>query len=166
MRYSAVAEKLGGDQVFKPPIKTEMEFVRAVEAGLPMSAFDALLSHIDSAAALQREIYSIVGSERTLQRKRAGHRAAGGKTGVRPATHGKATPTLRLSRAESDRLARLARILVRAEEAFGDSEKAQHWLIEPNRALGGERPLALLGSDAGSGAVERVLGRIEHGVFS
>lgn len=39
-------------------------------------------------------------------------------------------------------------------------------MVKPNRALGGERPLALLDSDVGSLAVERVLGRIEHGVYS
>jgi len=35
-----------------------------------------------------------------------------------------------------------------------------------NRALGGRVPLHLLDSDAGAQAVERVLGRIEHGVYS
>jgi putative toxin-antitoxin system antitoxin component (TIGR02293 family) len=56
--------------------------------------------------------------------------------------------------------------MARAEEALGDSEKAHRWLGRENRALGGERPVALLDSDAGARAVERVLGRIEHGVFS
>jgi putative toxin-antitoxin system antitoxin component (TIGR02293 family) len=63
-------------------------------------------------------------------------------------------------------LARLARLLVRAEEALGDREKAHRWLSTPNRALGGRRPLTLLDNDAGALAVERVLGRIEHGVYS
>ena len=71
-----------------------------------------------------------------------------------------------LSVDESDRLARLARLVVRAEEALGDAEKARHWLTQPNRALGGQRPLTLLDSDAGALAVERVLGRIELGVYS
>ena len=70
-----------------------------------------------------------------------------------------------LSAAESDRLARLARILVRAEQALGDEEKARRWLTRENRALGDAQPLALLDSDAGAEAVEQVLGRIEHGVY-
>jgi putative toxin-antitoxin system antitoxin component (TIGR02293 family) len=56
--------------------------------------------------------------------------------------------------------------VVRAEEAFGDEEKARRWLSRPNRAVGGHAPLTLLDSDAGALAVERVLGRIEHGVYS
>jgi putative toxin-antitoxin system antitoxin component (TIGR02293 family) len=91
-------------------------------------------------------VYRVVGSARTLQRKR---------TAKRP-----------LSADESDRLARLARLLVRSEEALGDEEKAHRWLSQPNRALGGQRPLSLLDSDVGARAVERVLGRIEHGILS
>jgi putative toxin-antitoxin system antitoxin component (TIGR02293 family) len=87
-----------------------------------------------------------VGSARTLQRKRA---ARG-----------------RLSSDESDRLARLARILAQAVLAFGSQDKARRWLVKPNRALSGRTPLGLLDSDAGTLAVERVLGRIEHGVYS
>jgi putative toxin-antitoxin system antitoxin component (TIGR02293 family) len=72
----------------------------------------------------------------------------------------------RLPPAESDRLARLARIAALATEALGGEEKAARWLKAPNRALGGEAPLGLLDTDAGSREVENVLGRIEHGVFS
>jgi putative toxin-antitoxin system antitoxin component (TIGR02293 family) len=62
--------------------------------------------------------------------------------------------------------ARVARVTVRAEEALGDRAKAERWMRAPNRALGGARPLDLLESDGGMREVERVLGRIEHGVFS
>ncbi len=72
----------------------------------------------------------------------------------------------RLPPAESDRLARLARIAALATEALGSEAKASRWLKAPNRALGGEAPLGLLDTDAGSREVENVLGRIEHGVFS
>lgn len=72
----------------------------------------------------------------------------------------------RLPPAESDRLARLARIATLATEALGSEEKVSRWLKAPNRALGGEAPLSLLDTDAGSREVETILGRIEHGVFS
>jgi putative toxin-antitoxin system antitoxin component (TIGR02293 family) len=49
---------------------------------------------------------------------------------------------------------------------FESPEVAARWLRRPNRALGGERPLDLLTSDAGARVVEQVLGRIEHGVYS
>lgn len=72
----------------------------------------------------------------------------------------------RLSPAESERLARVVRIIARAEEALGDREKARRWLRKANRALAGRRPLHLLDSDAGARMVERVPGRIEHGIYS
>ena len=67
---------------------------------------------------------------------------------------------------ESDRFARLLRIHARAADALGDKERASRWLRHDNRALGGRRPIDLLSSDAGSRAVEKVLGRIEHGIVS
>jgi len=90
-------------------------------------------------------VYAIVGSERTLQRKQKSRE--------------------RLSAAESDRLARLARIAVRAGEALGSQEKANRWLVTPNRALGGQTPIELVHTDTGTVLVEDVLDRIEHGVI-
>ena len=145
MSASAVARKLGGRKVLRREITSELELVEAVRAGLPASALDHLLGDLQGWVGSQAEVYRVVGSARTLQRKR--------------------TARIALSADESDRLARLARLLVRAEEALGDPEKAHRWLLRPNRALGGQRPLTLLDSDAGALAVERTLGRIEHGVF-
>lgn len=66
---------------------------------------------------------------------------------------------------ESERVARLARVIVRANEVLGDNEKARSWLLRHNRALGCE-PASLLDTDVGTEAVLDVLGRIEHGVIS
>lgn len=61
---------------------------------------------------------------------------------------------------------KLRRIAARAEEALGSAEKAQRWLDAPNRALSGRRPVDLTATEADLRRVERVLGRIEHGVYS
>ncbi|MCU7933770.1 MAG: DUF2384 domain-containing protein [Candidatus Thiodiazotropha sp. (ex Dulcina madagascariensis)] len=66
---------------------------------------------------------------------------------------------------ESDRLYRLAKIESLAETVFGEQAAANDWLQSPNRALGA-RPLDLLDTEAGTEQVERVLARIEHGVYS
>lgn len=146
MTATAVAKKLGGKRVLHREITSDLELAEAVRAGLPSQALDAVLAELTEWVGSQAEVYRVVGSARTLQRKRSAHTD--------------------LSVDESDRLARLARLVVRAEEALGDADKARHWLSQPNRALGGQRPLTLLDSDAGALAVERVLGRIEHGVYS
>lgn len=70
-----------------------------------------------------------------------------------------------LSQVQSDRVYRFARVAAHAEEVFGDDEKARDWLLTPNQALG-YSPVDLLDTDAGTEAVEEVLYRIEHGIFS
>lgn len=71
-----------------------------------------------------------------------------------------------LSPQSSDKLFRAARVTVRACDVFEDEDIALDWLRTPNQALGGERPYDLLDTDAGTEAVEDVLGRIEYGVYS
>jgi len=141
-----VADELGGYAVLHRNVSSEVELADVVRHGLPVGSLDHVLGELTPTVASQQEIYRLVGSARTLQRKRS--------TG-KP-----------LSAEESDRLARLVRIVVRAAEALGDRDAANRWLGKANRALGGRIPLHLLDSDAGAQAVERVLGRIEHGVFS
>jgi putative toxin-antitoxin system antitoxin component (TIGR02293 family) len=57
-------------------------------------------------------------------------------------------------------------MLARATEVLEDRSKALRWMNEPNVALGGKVPSALLDSSAGEHEVETLLGRIEHGVYS
>jgi len=73
----------------------------------------------------------------------------------------------RLQPDESDRLVRLSRIIGKAIELFeGDPEGARQWLGAPVTALGGATPLALSQTEPGALEVERLIGRLEHGVFS
>ena len=45
-------------------------------------------------------------------------------------------------------------------------EGARDWMTSPARALGGETPLAYASVEPGAREVDRLLTRIEHGVFS
>lgn len=68
---------------------------------------------------------------------------------------------------ESDRLVRASRVYGKALELFeGNTTAASNWLRTPQRGLGGLVPLVLAQSDVGSREVERLVGRLEHGVFS
>ena len=142
MTSKAVAERLGLGR----DVRSDHQLIKAIREGFPSAALDTLFGEFAALSGVQVDIYQAVGKMRTLQRKRS--------------------EKLALSSDESDRLARLARLVVRAEEALGDRERAHRWLAKENRALGGRRPISLLDSDAGSLAVERVLGRLEHGVYS
>src|SRR2546428_9070811 len=68
---------------------------------------------------------------------------------------------------ESDRLLRASRLFGKTLELFeGDRDAATEWLTTAQPALGGTVPLDLAKSEVGAREVERLVGRLEHGVFS
>jgi putative toxin-antitoxin system antitoxin component (TIGR02293 family) len=68
---------------------------------------------------------------------------------------------------ESDRLVRASRVYSKALQLFdGDSEAASHWLVAPQRGLGGGVPVVLSSTEVGAREVERLIDRLEHGVFA
>jgi len=68
---------------------------------------------------------------------------------------------------ESDRLLRVSRLFGLALQLFeGDQAAATDWLETAQPALGGMAPLDLAGTEAGAREVERLMARLEHGVFS
>lgn len=67
---------------------------------------------------------------------------------------------------ESDRLLRAARLFGKALQLFeGDRDAAVEWLSTAQPALGGSVPLDLARTELGAQEVERLVGRLEHGVF-
>jgi putative toxin-antitoxin system antitoxin component (TIGR02293 family) len=139
MTAASVAKWFGGSSATVP---TEMELLDAVERGLPVAALDALIS---AGRLTASEAERMVLPRRTLAYRKS-HRQ-------------------RLSREESDRLARIARLARRAELTFGSAARADVWLRQPNRALGRRQPLDLLGTGEGGLLVESVLVRIDDGVY-
>ena len=68
---------------------------------------------------------------------------------------------------ESDRLLRASRLFGKALQLFeGDRDAATEWLTTAQPGLGGIVPLDLAKSEVGVLEVERLIGRLEHGVFS
>ena len=141
MTPQALAAHLGGRRALGRDIRSDLDLDDAIRSGLPVKAVESV---VKTGALRARELYALVIPRRTLaHRKRLGKR---------------------LSSDQSDRLTRVVRVVASAEEAIGDSAKAGRWLRKPNRVLEGRRPLDLLASDVGARLVERVLGRIEHGL--
>ncbi len=134
-----VGAYLGGDDVVGP-IATDYDLVDAVQAGLPTAAVDDLLAR---GLLTADEVDRLVLPRRTLS-----HRRARGE---------------RLTVDESDRLARVARVLAVAGESFGSAAKAGRWLRRPSRVLRGEVPLALVVTSDGARLVEDELTRIASG---
>lgn len=134
--------RFGGAHAIRFDLRSDLDLAQVVEKGLPTRAVDVA---VKGGILGQEDVYHFVVSKRTLQRRR---------------------DRKRLSLEESDKLTRVIRVIARAEATLGDPSKAERWVREPNRALGGRRPLDLLTSDVGARAVEKVLGRIEHGIYS
>lgn len=72
-------------------------------------------------------------------------------------------PTISSRRTDDHAVAQSAE--QRAQEVFGDKDKALRWMGTPVRALNYATPISLLGSKEGAKAVLDVLTRVEHGVY-
>ncbi len=73
----------------------------------------------------------------------------------------------RLRPEESERVLRISRLVELATRFHnGDLGHARSWLKSPKRALDGRTPLAMARTEVGAREVERLLGRLEHGVYS
>ena len=113
-----------------------------VKDGLQAGAYDNLRSALDISD--QRLADSLSIPIRTLQRR---------------LERGRFMPD------ESDRIARLSRIYQRAREVFESADSAREWMKTPNPSIGFAVPLELCSTDPGCVEVERLLYRIEYGVF-
>ena len=73
----------------------------------------------------------------------------------------------RLRPDESDRVWRAAALFDRTVDLFeGDVAAARRWLQAPQAGLGGQTPLDFASTEVGAREVERLLGRLEDGVFA
>jgi putative toxin-antitoxin system antitoxin component (TIGR02293 family) len=121
-------------------LRSDQDLVRLVEKGLPINALDGLRD----SGLTDDELYTLVVPRRTLTHRRARREA--------------------LSRDESDRAVRLARLAALAEQVFGDSERSWRWLRAAKRQFQGRTPLQLMTTEAGARLVEELLYRIDEGM--
>jgi putative toxin-antitoxin system antitoxin component (TIGR02293 family) len=141
---SAIAETLGGRKVLKASPRTALDWQAIIESGIPVGSAEALKASIAVADSQFAQLLGVSG--KTLSRVR----------GARG----------RLDPVASDRLFRLARIVALAIEVLEDEARALHWLKRGQIGLGGRTPLSLLGTDPGRDEIEKLLLRIEHGVYA
>jgi len=144
MEAGEIARVLGGRKVLGKEVRKSDDLARLIREGLPATSVTMLAQKLAIGNAVLLEKLGI--PQRTMTR--------------RLSQHG------RLTAAESDRAARLARVFANAVEMIGEEERAVQWLLTPNRALDGQRPLDQLDTDVGAREVEDLLGRIAYGVYS
>jgi len=138
MPARTVADLLESSGVL-PEIRSEEAWAEAVRGGLSAEALDAVMAAFGFTAA---ELERCVITRKSAQRRRSRHE--------------------RLNADESARVARLARMALKAEAALGTAEKAAEWMRRRNRTLQGHSPLEMLDTDGGARMAEAVLAREER----
>src|SRR5215467_13883557 len=134
--FRSIKKKLG----IRSPVESDADLVALVEERLPVTAISALMEH----GVLEKEIYAVIIPRRTLQHRR--------------------TRKEKLSREESDRAIRLARLVTLTENVFGDNDSGTHWLRSPKKRFHGRTPMAMMETEAGSRLVEEALYQIDEGM--
>ena len=105
-----------------------------------MASIAALLQH----GILEKEIYAVIVPRRTFQHRRARKE--------------------KLSREESDRAVRLARLTTLTEKVFGDLDAGMRWLRAPKKRFRGRTPMDMIATETGGHLVEEALYRIDEGM--
>jgi putative toxin-antitoxin system antitoxin component (TIGR02293 family) len=118
------------------------DLIIKVKKGLPVSSFEKLRKKLGVSDNFLSQIVNI--PKRTLTRRKQ---------------QGKFNTN------ESEKVLRIARLYDQALEVFEDQQAAEKWLKEPARGLGEAIPLKYARTELGAREVERLLIRIEHGVF-
>ena len=123
-------------------IRTGDELAAMVEKRLPVTTIKSLVRGGLSDA----EVYQLIVPRRTLAHRIARHQA--------------------LSKDESDKAVRVARITAMAEQVFGEPERAWRWLRKAQERFGGKAPVDMLATEAGARLVEEMLVQIDDGIFA
>jgi putative toxin-antitoxin system antitoxin component (TIGR02293 family) len=114
-----------------------------VETGVPV---ETMTNFVSASGVELKDIYDIVIPARTLKHRRSRKQS--------------------LSPDESDKLARLVRVLDQAVSVFGDAEQARKWLNKPKKRFDERSPLQMLRTEFGGRMVEEMLGQIDEGMFA
>jgi len=133
--YALMGGKLGVSR-----IRSDEDLASLVEKRLPAAAIKSLVRGGLSNA----EVYQLIVPRRTLAHRIANHQP--------------------LSREESDKAVRVARITTMAERAFHDTEKAWRWLRKPKRRFESKTPIEMLATEAGARLVEEMIIQFEYGM--
>lgn len=119
------------------------DLIHQVEVGLSFASLELLARLTRQSVAELGQVLNI--PERTLARRKIS---------------GKLTSD------ESGRLVRVAAVVEKAVALFErDTAPAIQWMLSPKAALSGETPLRYCRTELGAREVEKLIGRLEHGVF-
>jgi putative toxin-antitoxin system antitoxin component (TIGR02293 family) len=121
---------------------SEQKLLRLVENGLPTR----VINHLMERGLTRNEVFGTIIPLRTWKHRKSRREP--------------------LSREESERAIRTAKILARAQAVLGDEAAALDWLRTPKRRFEGRPPIQMLSTEAGGRLVEQMLIQIDQGMFA
>ena len=122
--------------------QSEQKIVDLVEGGLPTK----VVNHLIERGLTRKEVFDVIIPLRTWKHRKSRRQP--------------------LSKEESERAVRAARILARAQAVWGDQESALNWLRAPKKRFEGRSPLQMLSTETGGRLVEQMLVQIDEGMFA
>jgi len=140
IRPDDVATVMGGKAILGRTVRSMSELESTVSSGLPKRALRATAERITSLRAEARRVMYQVVPEATYKRR------------------------TRLSRLESERTERLARVIAAAEHVWDSREDAREWLTKPHPELANRTPLESAMTELGARRVEDLLDRLFYGI--
>ncbi len=121
---------------------SEQKIVHLVEGGLPIK----VINHLIERGLSRNEVFDVIIPLRTWKHRKSRHQP--------------------LSKEESERAVRAARVLARAQAVMGDQESALNWLRAPKKRFEDRSPLQMLSTETGGRLVEQMLIQIDEGMFA
>jgi putative toxin-antitoxin system antitoxin component (TIGR02293 family) len=135
-----VANILGGVAVLGRRIRSWTDLERLVQDGLPRQSLQKVADRLVEPGTPASDLVYRVVPAATFKRR------------------------TRLSAEESERTERLARVLARAEQVWGERGEARAFLNRPHPLLANDTPLDVARTELGARRVERLLADVEHGL--
>jgi putative toxin-antitoxin system antitoxin component (TIGR02293 family) len=133
--YARLSGRLG-----VPRIRSDRDLALLVDKRLPAATIKSMMRSGLSDA----EVYQLIVPRRTLAHRIARHQP--------------------LSKEESDKAVRVARLTAMAEQVFGEAERAWRWLRKPKGHFDGKTPIEMLATEAGARLAEEMIAQIDDGI--
>lgn len=135
---------LGGSEMLDTKIKSGFDLIELSNNGITKGSLDTLIGYLGvSKKAFTENVLGM--SVKTLERKKSSDK---------------------LDRRTSSHIIEIAKVVEHVFEVFENTELMQKWLSTPNRALNNMKPIDLFYLPTGLAMVDKILGRIEEGVYS
>ncbi|HRN56867.1 MAG TPA: DUF2384 domain-containing protein [Agriterribacter sp.] len=143
VHYETMRVILGGKNPLSVAALTDMDLIRLSRNGVKTASLKLLSQYLGiTMDAMSKLLHT---SHRNIQRKHDNDL---------------------LDVYKSERVIEIAQVVSKGLDLFGTTDNLQQWLHSGIMALGGKKPVDLLDTSFGVRMILKLMGRIEHGVYS